>query len=76
MTIKNGPLSKQLVLYPPTQLSIDHDLSIWLEDEEEEDESYNTSYLDKGPFFIVMFPTRKIIYVSAVANQGLPNIRG
>ena len=41
MTIKNGPLSKQLVLYPPTQLSIDHDLPIWLEDEE--DEVYNTT---------------------------------
>ena len=36
MTIKNGPLSKQLVLYPPTQPSIDHDLPIWLEDEEYE----------------------------------------
>ena len=41
MTIKNGPLSKQLVLYPPTQPSIDHDLPIWLEDEE--DELYNTT---------------------------------
>ena len=28
MTIKNGPLSKQLVLYPPSQPSIDHDLPI------------------------------------------------
>ena len=33
MTIKNGPLSKQLVLYPPAQPSIDHDLPLWLEDE-------------------------------------------
>ena len=41
MTIKNGPLSKQLVLYPPTQPSIDHDLPIWLENEE--DELYNTA---------------------------------
>ena len=41
MTIKNGPLSKQLVLYSPTQPSIDHDLPIWLEDEE--DELYKTS---------------------------------
>ena len=28
MTIKNGPLSKQLVLYPPSHPSIDHDLPI------------------------------------------------
>ena len=41
MTIKNGPLSKQLVLYPPAQPPIDHDLPIWLEDEE--DELYNIS---------------------------------
>ena len=33
MTIKNGPLSKQLVLYPPAEPSIHHDLPIWLEDE-------------------------------------------
>ena len=33
MTIKNGPLSKLLVLYPPAQPSIDHDIPIWLEDE-------------------------------------------
>lgn len=41
MTIINGHLSKQLVLYPPSQLSIEHDLPIWLEDEEE-DVSYHT----------------------------------
>ena len=41
MTIKNGFLSKQLVLYPPAQPSIDHDLPIWLEDEEYE--LYNTA---------------------------------
>ena len=33
MTTKNGCLSKNLVLYPPAQPSIDHDLPIWLEDE-------------------------------------------
>ena len=36
MTIKYGPLSKQLMLYPPAQPSIHHDLPIWLEDEEDE----------------------------------------
>ena len=41
MTIKNGPLSKQLVLYPPSQPSIGHILPIWLEDEG--DELYNTA---------------------------------
>ena len=46
MTIKNGPLSKQLVLYPPSQPSIDHYLPIWLEDEEYE--LYNT-----GPMCIM-----------------------
>ncbi|MCY6488268.1 hypothetical protein, partial [Actinobacillus pleuropneumoniae] len=40
MTIKNGRLSKQLVLYPPTQPSLEHDLPLWLE-EEEEDEFYS-----------------------------------
>ena len=39
MTIKNGHMSKQLVLYPPTQPSLEHDLPLWLE-EEEEDEVY------------------------------------
>ena len=41
ITIKNGPLSKQLVLYPLAKPSIDHDLPIWLEDQE--DELYNTT---------------------------------
>ena len=36
MTIKNGPLSKQIVLYPLAQSSIYHDLPIWLVDEEYE----------------------------------------
>ena len=40
MTIKNGHMSKQLVLYPPTQPSLEHDLPLWLE-EEEEDEAYS-----------------------------------
>lgn len=30
MTIKNGPLSKKLVFYPPAQPSIEHDLLFWL----------------------------------------------
>jgi len=41
MTIKNGNLSKQLVLYPPAQPFIEHDLPLWLE--EEEDEVYHTT---------------------------------
>jgi len=35
MTIKNGHLSKQLVLYPPAQPSMEHELPLWLEEEEE-----------------------------------------
>jgi len=41
MTIKNGHMSKQLVLYPPAQPSLEHDLPLWVE-EEEEDEIYST----------------------------------
>ena len=41
MTIKNGHMSKQLVLYPPGQATLEHDLPLWLE-EEEEDEVYST----------------------------------
>eukprot|EP00253_Pinus_taeda_P006126 PITA_06126 len=40
MTIKNGPMSKQLVLYPLAQPLLEHDLPLWLE-EEEEDEVYS-----------------------------------
>ena len=40
MTIKNGPISKQLVLYPHAQPLLEHDLPLWLE-EEEEDEVYS-----------------------------------
>jgi len=40
MTIKNGPMSKQLVLYPPAQPLLEHDLPLWL-DEGEEDEVYS-----------------------------------
>lgn len=42
MAIKNRHLSKQLVLYPPTHPYIEHDLPLWLE-EEEEDEVYHTT---------------------------------
>ena len=41
MTIKNGHMSKKLVLYPPAQPPLQHDLPLWLE-EEEEDEGYST----------------------------------
>ena len=40
MTIKNGHMSKQLVLYPPDQPSLENDLPLWLE-EGEEDEGYS-----------------------------------
>ena len=32
MTIKNGPMSNQLVLYPPAQPLLEHDLPLWLEE--------------------------------------------
>jgi len=35
MTIKNGPMSKQLVLYPSAQPLLEHDLSLWLEEGDE-----------------------------------------
>jgi len=42
MTIKNGHLSKELLFYPPTQHSIECDLPLWVEDEEEDEFfSYN-----------------------------------
>jgi len=40
MTVKNGHMSTQLVLYPPAQPSLEHDLPLWLE-EVEEDEVYS-----------------------------------
>eukprot|EP00253_Pinus_taeda_P030192 PITA_30192 len=40
MTIKNGPTSKHLVLYPPAQPLLEHDLPLWLE-EGDEDEVYS-----------------------------------
>jgi len=40
MTIKNGHMSKQLVLYPPSQPLLEHDLPLWLE-KEDEDEVYS-----------------------------------
>ena len=39
MTIKNGHMSKQLVLYPPAKPLLEHDLPLGLE-EEDEDEVY------------------------------------
>ena len=44
MTIKNWHLSIQLVLYPPTQPSIENDLPLWLEDEEGEEFYQTTPY--------------------------------
>ena len=40
MTIKNGHMSKKLVLYPPAQPLLEHDLPLWLE-EGDEDEVYS-----------------------------------
>jgi len=40
MAIKNGHMSKQLILYPPTQPLLEHDLPLLLE-EEDEDEVYS-----------------------------------
>ena len=40
MTIKNEHVSKHFVLHPPSQPSLEHDLPLWLEDEEE-DEVYS-----------------------------------
>jgi len=37
MTIKNKHMSRQLVLYPPAQPSLEHDLPLWLEEEEEDE---------------------------------------
>jgi len=37
MTIKNGYMSKQLVLYPHAQPSLEHDFHLWLEEEEEDE---------------------------------------
>ena len=44
MTINNGHMAKQLVLYPPTQPSLEHDIPLWLE-EEEEDEVYSAQLM-------------------------------
>ena len=41
ITIKSGHISKYLVLYAPAQPSLEHDLPLWLE-EEEEDEVYSS----------------------------------
>ena len=41
MTIKNRHMSKQLILYPLAQTLLEHDLPLWLE-EEDEDEVYST----------------------------------
>eukprot|EP00253_Pinus_taeda_P018502 PITA_18502 len=38
MTIKNGPMSKQLVLYPSAQPLLEHDLPLWSEEEDEDED--------------------------------------
>jgi len=59
MTIKNGHLSKQLVLYPPTQPSLEHDLPLWVEEEEEDEVYHTTSY--------------PIYTLDAIIGQGQPD---
>ena len=44
MTIKNGHMSKQLVLYPPTQPTLEHDLPLYFEEEEEDEVYYAQIY--------------------------------
>ena len=44
MTIKNGNLSKKLLVYPSHQPSIKHDLHLWVEDEEEDEWYHTTPY--------------------------------
>jgi len=44
MAINNGHFSKQLVFYPPSQLSLENDLPLWLEEEEEDEVYHTTSY--------------------------------
>jgi len=41
MTIKNGPMSKQLVLYPPAQPLLEHELPLWLEQGDEDEVYYS-----------------------------------
>ena len=41
MTFKNEHMSNQLILYPPAKPFLEHDLPLWLE-EEDEDEVYST----------------------------------
>ncbi len=44
MTIKNSHMSKQLVLYPPAQPTLDYDLPLWLEEEVEDEVYYAQLY--------------------------------
>lgn len=44
MAIKNGHLSRQMVLYPPAQPYLEHNLPLWLEEEEEYEVYHATSY--------------------------------
>lgn len=44
MTIKNGYLSKKLVFHPPYQPSIQNDLPLWLEEEDEYEVYHTTSH--------------------------------
>lgn len=47
MTIKNGHMSKQLILYHLAQPLLEHDLPLWLE-EEDEDEVYSAPLCTLG----------------------------
>eukprot|EP00253_Pinus_taeda_P030117 PITA_30117 len=44
MTIKNGHMSEQLVLYPLAQPTLEHDLPLWLLEEEEDEVYYAQLY--------------------------------
>jgi len=48
MTINNGHLTNHLGLYQPTQPFVKHDLPLWVEEEEEEEDFYRSS---PYPFF-------------------------
>jgi len=43
MTIKNMHMSKYLILYPLAQPLLEHDIPLWLE-EEDEDEVYSAPF--------------------------------
>ena len=52
MKIKNGHMSKQLVLYPPTQPLLEHDLPLWLEEEDEDEVCFTPLCIVEVPWGI------------------------